>query len=71
MLEYFLSFKGDPKIIKNKIVEYNLYLIPHNGSIFASYVVLNNLPQWRSVVKLIKNGAGNFSLEDFNGYVYE
>ena len=25
--------------------------------------------QWRSVVKLIKNGAGSFSLKIFNGYV--
>ena len=54
---------------KNKIVEYNLYLIAHNGSGFDSYVVLNNLPQWRSVVKLVKNGAGNISLKIFNGYV--
>ena len=52
-----------------KIVEYNLYLIAHNGSGFDSYVALNNLPQWRSVVKLIKNGAGIISLKIFNGYV--
>ena len=69
MLDYVLSFKGEPKKIKNKIVEYNLYLIAHNGSGFDSYVVLNNLPQWRSVVKLIKNGAGIVSLKKFNGYV--
>ena len=41
----------------------------HNGSGFDSYVVLNNLPQWRSVAKLIKNGAGIISLKIFNGYV--
>ena len=69
MLDHVLSFKGQPKKIKNKIVEYNLYLIAHNGSGFDSYVVLNNLPQWRSVVKLIKNGAGIVSLKIFNGYV--
>ena len=44
-------------------------MIAHNGSGFDSYVVLNNLPQWRSVVKLIKNGAGIVSLKIFNGYV--
>ena len=44
-------------------------MIAHNGSGFDSYVVLNNLPQWRSVVKLIKNGAGIVSLKLFNGYV--
>ena len=69
MLEHVLSFKGETKKIKNNIVEYNLYLIAHNGSGFDSYVVLNNLPQWRSVVKLIKNGAGIVSLKIFNGYV--
>ena len=55
MLDHVLSFKGEPKKFKNKIVEYNLYLIAHNGSGFDSYVVLNNLPQWGSVVKLVKN----------------
>ena len=50
-------------------MQYNLYLIAHNGSGFDSYVVLNNLPQSRSLVKVIKNGAGNFSLKIFNGYV--
>ena len=55
--------------MKNKIVEYNLYLITHTGSGFDSYVVLNNLPQWRSVVELIKNGAGIVSLKITNGYV--
>ena len=69
MLHHVLSFKGEPKKVKNKIVEYNLYLIAHNGIGFDSYVVLNNLPQWRSVVKLIKNGAGIVSLKIFNGYV--
>ena len=69
MLDHVLSFKCEPKKIKNKIVEYNLYLIAHNGSGFDSYVVLNNLPRWRSVVKLIKNGRGIVSLKIFNGYV--
>ena len=32
------------------IVEYNLYWIAHNRSGFDTYVVLNKLPQWRSVV---------------------
>ena len=41
----------------------------NNGNGFESYVVLNNLPQWRSVVKLIKNGDGIVSLKIFNGYV--
>ena len=69
MLDHVLSFKGEPKKVKIKIVEYDLYLIAHNGSGFDSYVVLNNLPQWRSVVKTIKNGAGIISLKIFNGYI--
>ena len=69
MLDHVLSFKGEPKKVKNKIVEFNLYLIAHNGSGFDSYVALNNLPQRRSVVKLIKNGAGFISLKIFSGYV--
>ena len=71
MLDHDLSFKGEPKKVKNRIVEYNLYLIAHNGSGFDSYVVLNNLPQWRNVVKLIKNARGIVSLKIFNGYVDE
>ena len=68
MLDYVLQYKGEPKRTNNKIVKYNLYLIAHKGSGFNSYVVLNNLPQWRTV-KLIKNGSGIVSLKIFNGYV--
>ena len=64
MLDHVLSFKGESK----KRFDYVLFLIAHNDSGFDNYVVLNNLPQWRSVVKLIKNGAGIFSLKTFNGY---
>ena len=38
MLDHVLSFKGEPKKVKNKNVENNLYLIAHNGSGFDSYV---------------------------------
>ena len=70
MLDHVLSFKGEEtKKVRNKTVEYNLYLIAHNGSELDSYGVLNYLPQWRSVVNLIKNGAGIVSLKIFNSYV--
>ena len=69
MLDYVLQFKGEAKRINNKVVKYNLFLIAHKGSGFDSYVVLNNLPQWRTVVSLIKNGSSIVSLEIFNGYV--
>ena len=69
MLDHVLSFKGEPKKIKMKTVDYNLFLFAHKVSGFDSYVVINKLPQWRSVVSLIKNGAGIVSLKIFNGYV--
>ena len=69
MLDHVLSFKGQVKKVKKKIIEHNSYLIPHNGSGFDSYVVLNNSPQWRSVVISFKNGAGIVSLKIFNGYL--
>ena len=68
MLDYVLQFKGEPKRINNTVVKYNLYLIAHKGSGFDSYVVLNNLVQWRTVM-LIKNGSGLVSLKIFNGCV--
>ena len=71
MLDLVLSFEGAIKKVKNGIVGYNLHLIAHNGNGFDSNVVLNNLSQWRSVVKLIKNGAGKISLKIFTGYVDE
>ena len=69
MLDYVLQFKGEPKRVNNKIAKYNLYLIAPKGSGFDSYVVLNNLPQWRTVVSSTKNGSGIVSLKLFNGYV--
>ena len=68
MLDCVLQYKEEPKRINKKIVKYNLYLIAHKGSGFDSYVVLNNLPQWRTV-NLIKNGSGIVSLKIFKGYV--
>ena len=56
---------------QNRIVEYNLHLVAHNGSGFDSYVVLNKLPQWRSIVDFIKSRDGIVSLKIFNGYVDE
>ena len=61
-------FKGEAKEVNKKIVECNLHLTVQTGSGFDSYVVLNNLPQWRSVPNLIENGAGIVLLKIFNGY---
>ena len=67
MLDHVLHFKGGHQKVNKKIFKYYLYKLAHNGSGFDSYVVLNNLPQWRSVVNLIKNGSGIVSPKIFNG----
>ena len=68
MLDHVLQFKGESKEVNNEIVEYNLYMLLHNGSGFDRYVVLNNLPQLRTVVEIIRNGSSVVSLKVFNGY---
>ena len=67
----FYNSKEKLKKVNKKIVKYNLYILAHIASGFNSYVVFNLLPQWRTVVSLIKNGAGIVSLEIFNGYLDE
>ena len=71
MLDHVLEFKGEAKRVNIRIVKYTLYFIAHNGSGFDRYAVMNNLPQCRAVVSLIKNGSGIVSLKIFNGYVDE
>ena len=65
----FNNSKENQKKVNHKIIEYKNYLLAHKGSGFDSYVVINNLPQWRTIVHLIKNGAGIVSLKIFNGCV--
>ena len=69
MLENTLEFKRAAKIVNNKFVKVNLYLVAHNVFGFDSYVVFNNLAQWRTIIGLTKNGSGIVSLKIFNGYV--
>ena len=68
-LNNVLQFKEEPKRTNSKIVKNNIYLIAHKGNGFDGYVLLNDLPQWRTVVNLIKNGSGFVSLKMFNSYV--
>ena len=53
MLDYVIQLKGEAKRINNKVVKKNPYLLDHKASGFDNYVVLKNLPQWRTVVNLI------------------
>ena len=71
MLDHVLPFKGEVKKVNSKVVEKILFMIAHNGSGFDSYVVLNNLPKWRSIVYLIRTGAGIVFLKIINGHVDE
>ena len=68
MLDYVLEFKKEPKRVNNKNVRYNLYTLPHSGSGLDSYVVLNDLPQGRTIISLIKNVSGIVPLKNFNGH---
>ena len=67
--DHVLQLKGEARRVNNKIVKYNLYILAHNGSGFDSYIVLNNFPQWPTVVSFIKNGSSIVSLKIFNGFV--
>ena len=71
MLYHVLQFKGEPKKNKNKIVKYKFYILAHIRSGSDSYVKLNILPQWRTVVSLIKNGSSIVSFNFFDGNVDE
>ena len=62
-----MSSNGNPKKLITKLLNI-VYLIADNGSGFDSYIVLINLPQWRTVTNLNKNGSGAFSRKIFSGY---
>ena len=68
-LDHVLQFKGEAEKNKIESVKYNLSILAKNGSGFESYVVLNNRPQWKTVVSLTKNGSCIVSFRIFNGYV--
>ena len=69
MSDHRLEFEGDAKRVDNKNVNYTFYLLALEGSGFNRYVVWNNLPHWRTIVSLNKNGSGIVSSKIFNGYV--
>ena len=69
MLDHVFQFKGEAKRVNNRIVKKFFYILAHIGSGSDIYVALNNLPQWRTDVSLIKNGSSFLSFKKFNGYV--
>ena len=56
--------------MKNRIVVYNLHLHAHHGSVFNTWIILNNSPCDKHIVDFIKNGEGIISLGFFNGYIH-
>ena len=68
-LDYCLKLKGEERKVKNKIVEDNLQLHAHNGSVFDTWISLNNLDCDKHIVNIIKNGKGIISFKIFNGYI--
>ena len=69
VLEFCLKLKGDEPKLKNEVVEYNFQIHAHNGSVFDTWVVLNNLSCDKHIVNIIKNGKGIIELKIFNGYI--
>ena len=50
-LEFLLKFKGEERKVNNKIVEYNLQLHADNGNGFDTWIILNNLPCDKHIVR--------------------
>ena len=70
-LDYCLNLKGEPRLVKYKIAEYNLQLHAHNGSGFDTWIILNNLRCDKLISNIIKNGKGIIKLKIFNGLIYK
>ena len=52
-----------------EFVEYNLQLHAHNGSVFDTWIILNNLSCDKHIVKIIEDGKDITSLKVINGYI--
>ena len=66
MLHHTLELNGEAKRVIDKNFKHNLSLLAHMGSDFDSYVVINNLTQWRTIVSLMKNGSSIVPLKVCN-----
>ena len=74
MFKELQLFKGEPRYIFNKdgkrtLSEYELKMVAHNGSGFDIWIILYNLPEWCSIVNMIKTGKGIISLKIHNGNI--
>ena len=64
-IDHVLQFKGEFKRVDNKLFNYYMYLFAHNGLSCDLYLALNDLPLWKTVVSLIKNGSEIVSINIF------
>ena len=69
MLEWLATSKGETRKVGNKIVEYKLQLLAHNGSAIDTYVVLNSLSNWHRLVNIVKRGKDHFSSKIFERFI--
>ena len=63
MLDHALSFEGEPKKVKEKIVEKILYLIAHKGRGFDSYAVFIILHNGQVLLNYLKTKLVLFHLK--------
>ena len=68
-LDFCLKMKGEERIVKLNIVNYNLQVHAHNGSRFDTWIILNNLTCDEHIVDIIEKGKGITSVRIFNGYI--
>ena len=53
-----------------KLFEYNIQLQAHNGSLFGTWITLNNRSCDKHIVDFIKNGKGINSMRVINSYIH-
>ena len=70
-LEFCLNSKGEERKVKKKNVDYNLQMHAHNGSGFDTWIILNNLPCDKNIVRIFKNRKGIIESKVFNGLIHK
>ena len=70
MLEYLLTWEGEPRNFGEKIVEYRLQMHAHEGAGFDTWNILSSLTCERNLTKIFKSCTGIIFLKQFNGYAF-
>ena len=64
-LDFLLKMEGEERKVKNRVHECDLELHVHNGSVFDTWITLNNLPCDNHLVDIIKNEKNIFVFKSF------